>query len=79
MQGSYSKSVRVNFPNACVLKTAAPTAIYLLNPADHEQFLEGTLIHPGVESLPVRSPHQARKADNCLPPVGKEVRNLACN
>lgn len=75
MQGSCTKSAQVNFPNGSVLKRVAPCAIYLLNPADHEQFLAGTLIHPGVESLPVRSPHQARKADNVIssPLLAKEA------
>lgn len=52
----------------------------LLNPADHEQFLAGTLIHLVVESFQLRPPHQARKAEyKFLPPIGKEVWNLACN
>lgn len=66
VQGSCTKCAQANFPNGCVLKRAAPCDIYLLNPADHEQFLAGILIHPGVESLPVTSPHQARKSENVI-------------
>lgn len=80
MQGSCTKCAQMNFPNGCVLKRAAPCDIYLLNPADHEQFLAGILIHPGGKpSSNISTPSQEIRECNFLPPIGKEVWNSACN